>query len=57
MAKIFNHQVIYNGTLYPANTPIPIENTKNEEPNTKEDKQSKKGGAKNENDKGTGGKS
>lgn len=57
MTKTFNHQVIYNGTLYPANTPILIENAKDEEPEIKDDKRSKKGGAKNEDDKGSGGKS
>lgn len=54
MTKTFNHQVIYNGALYPANTPIL---KIREELEIKDDKRSKKGGAKNEDDKEPGGKS
>lgn len=41
MEKTFDHAVIYNGVLYPANTPIKVKEVKTEAP--------KKGGAKNDN--------
>ena len=53
MIKTFDHAVIYNGVLYPANTPIEVkeakavteETTATETPKTT----AKKGGAKNDN--------
>lgn len=46
MTKTFDHAVIYNGVLYPANTPIEVKEEKAvETPKTT----AKKGGAKNDN--------
>ena len=56
MKKVYDHAVIYNGVLYPANTPIEVKEEKAtvSEKETVETpkKPAKKGGVKND-DKGT----
>ena len=49
MDKIFDHAVIYNGVLYPANTPIKVKETKAAEKAAETPKKATKGGAKNDN--------
>lgn len=51
MVKTFDHAVIYNGVLYPANTPIEVKEKAVTEENTVTEtpKKAKRGGAKNEN--------
>lgn len=45
-SKIFPYAVIYEGVFYPANTPIQIKEKKIEIERTKDERKSKKGGAK-----------
>ena len=48
MDKIFDHAVIYNGVLYPANTPIKVKEAKAADKAAEAPKKAAKGGAKND---------